>query len=184
MDLKKKMKACAVISFLITIASAVIYRCTFKEFLLPIAITFGTIAYHFAMRLLVGGAYSLFMNNKADYTKRHYRVGEREMRLYQRINVKKWKKNIPTYDAALFDVKKHSPEEIVQAMCQAELVHETIAVLSFLPIAAGVWFGDFPVFIITSAAAAVIDMIFVVVQRYNRQRVLRIIEKRKAARRS
>ena len=41
----------------------------------------------------------------------------------------------------------------MQATCQAELVHETIAVLSFLPIAAGVRFGAYPVFIITSVLA-------------------------------
>ena len=68
-------------------------------------------------------------------------------------------------------------------MCQAELVHETIVVLSFLPILAGIWFGDFPVFIITSLVAAMVDMSFVIMQRYNRQRIMKvmrnIISKRK-----
>ena len=64
----------------------------------------------------------------------------------------------------------------------AELVHETIAVLSFLPIAAGVRFGAYPVFIITSVLAAACDMAFVIMQRYNRPRLIKLMElqKRKA----
>ena len=61
---------------------------------------------------------------------------------------------MPTYDSSLFDTKIQSLQEIVQAMCQAELVHETIVVLSFVPIVAGVWFGAYPVFVITSALAS------------------------------
>lgn len=57
-------------------------------------------------------------------------------------------------------------------MCQAELVHETIVVLSFLPIAGGIRFGAYPVFIITTVLAAGYDLLFVMMQRYNRQRVL------------
>ncbi len=83
---------------------------------------------------------------------------------------------MPTYDASLFDVKVHSLQEIVQAMCQAELVHEMIVVLSFVPIVAGVWFGAYPVFVITSALAAMLDLMFVMVQRYNRQRVIKLMK--------
>ena len=61
-------------------------------------------------------------------------------------------------------------------MCQAELVHEMIVVLSFVPIVAGVWFGAYPVFVITSALAAMLDLMFVMVQRYNRQRVIKLMK--------
>lgn len=62
-------------------------------------------------------------------------------------------------------------------MCQAELVHETIVVLSFVPIIPSVLvFGDLPVFIITSLAAAIIDVTFVIIQRYNRPRIIRHIK--------
>lgn len=164
---------------MITAILSVLYRLTFVKALLPAAITFGTIAYHLVMRLLVGFIFNLFMDNKADYVKRHYRVSQREMQLYRKLNVKRWKGSMPSYDNTLFDPQKHSWEEIIQAMCQAELVHETIAILSFLPIVAGMWFGDFPVFIITSVAAAMVDMMFVIMQRYNRYRLLQLIEKKR-----
>ena len=84
---------------------------------------------------------------------------------------------MPTYDRTLFDPRVHTWVEIAQAMCQAELIHETIALLSFLPIAAGIWFGAYPVFIVTSALAAGCDMLFVMMQRYNRQRIMKLLER-------
>ena len=84
---------------------------------------------------------------------------------------------MPTYESELFDPKTHSWAEIAQAMCQAELIHETIVLLSFLPILAGIRFGAYPVFIITSVLAAMVDMMFVIIQRYNRPRILRLTEK-------
>ena len=142
-----------------------------------VAITCGTIAYHLLMRLLVGLVYSRTMKNRADCTKRWYRVGRREAAFYEWIGVRKWKKRMPSYDVSAFDPKIHTWSEIAQAMCQAELVHETIIPLSFLPIAAGKYFGAYPVFIITSVLSALFDVMFVVMQRYNRPRVLRLAER-------
>lgn len=64
-------------------------------------------------------------------------------------------------------------------MCQAELVHEVNVILSFLPVVFSYWFGALAVFIVTSLLAALFDMIFVIMQRYNRPRILRLIQKKK-----
>ena len=133
------------------------------------------------MRQLVALAFHTAMGNRADYRKRWYQVGRREMVLYGKLRVKKWNRRMPTYDPAQFDLRRHTWEEIAQAMCQAELVHETIAVLSFLPIAAGARFGAYPVFIVTSILAAPFDMLLVMMQRYNRQRIMRLLERERAA---
>ena len=146
-----------------------------NDVLLSLTITFGTIAYHSIMRLLVGLVFRTAMHNKADYRKRWYRVSKRELAIYEKLRVKKWKSKMPTYDPTLFDPQIHSWDEIAQAMCQAELVHETIIVLSFLPIVGGIWFGAYSVFIVTSILAAWLDAMFVIMQRYNRQRVLKLL---------
>ena len=62
-------------------------------------------------------------------------------------------------------------------MCQAECVHETNIVLSFLPIFAVHWFGAAPVFIATSVCAAMIDLAFVIIQRYNRPRIVSLMQR-------
>ena len=67
--------------------------------------------------------------------------------------------------------------DIAQAMCQAEVVHEVILVLNFLPIAASLWVGALPVFVITSLLAAVPELACIVAQRYNRPRVVRVAER-------
>lgn len=146
-----------------------------NDVLLSLSITFGTIAYHFIMRLLVGLVFRTVMHNRANYRKRWYRVSKRELAIYEKLQVKKWKSKMPTYDPTLFDPQIHSWDEIAQAMCQAELVHETIVVFSFLPIVGGIWFGAYPVFIVTSILAAWLDAMFVIMQRYNRQRVLKLL---------
>ena len=99
-----------------------------------------------------------------------------EMKLYEKLRVKKWKNCMPTYNPSLFDPRQHTWEEIAQVTCQAELGHETIVVLSFVPILAGHWLGGYPAFIITSILAAMFDMMFVIMQRYNRQRILKLIK--------
>ena len=178
----KTMKLAAVLSLTGTLLLSVLYKALGGGVWLSLAITCGTVAYHILMRLLVGLAFSAGMQNRANYENRWYQVSRREMAVYGKLKVKRWKRGMPTYDPSLFDPRTHTWEEIVQATCQAELVHETIAVLSFLPIAAGAWFGAYPVFIITSVLAAACDMAFVIMQRYNRPRLIKLMEmqKRKA----
>ena len=179
----KKLTLLTVLILAGTAVSAVLYRETACRAYLPLAITLGTTSYHVVMRQLVALAFHTAMGNRADYRKRWYQVSKREMALYDRLQVKKWKSRMPTYDPAQFDPRRHTWEEIAQAMCQAELVHETIAALSFLPIAAGARFGAYPVFIVTSVLAALFDMLLVMMQRYNRQRVMRLLEREKTAHR-
>lgn len=143
------------------------------------AITFCTGFYHFAMRLSVGWVFDRRMGNRADYTRRWYQPRRWELRLYERLGVKRWKDKLPSYDPSLFSPKVHTWDDIAQAMCQAELVHEVIVLLSFLPLLAAIPFGAFPVFFLTSLCAAGFDLLFVILQRYNRPRVVRIAQKRR-----
>ena len=174
----KTMKRISAISLLLTICCFVLYRIRNYRFLVPFTITFGTTAYHFIIRLMVGVVIDSIMHNKANYHKKWYHVREFEMKLYQKMKVKKWKNKMPTYNADTFDISKHSWDEIIQATCQAELVHEINVIFSFLPIFASIWFDSFGVFLITSALGAAFDLMFVMMQRFNRTRILKIKQKR------
>lgn len=168
------MRSVTIFCFTATIATTILYHRLGGDIYLTLAITFGTTAYHFGMRLLVGLLYNVVMNNRADYTKNWYQVGSWEKKVFQFLRVKTWKDKMPTYRPEIFSVQNHSWDEIAQAMCQAELVHETIMVLSFLPMIAVKWFGSFGVFLITSICGAVFDLMFVVIQRYNRTRIVKL----------
>ena len=142
-------------------------------FLLSFTITMGVFAYHFVMRLLVGLFVDKIFNNNISYNKKWFKTCRFEEKIDRFLKVKRWKKYIPSYNPATFSLK-NTYSQIASATCQAELVHEIIIVLSFVPILLSIWFGTTAVFVITSVLAALIDLIFVILQRYNRPRILKI----------
>lgn len=174
--MKKTMCVISVGSVLLCAVCSVLYGFLGAGVFYSLAITFGTIAYHFLMRLTVGYIFNITMKNKADYSKRWFQCRPWEMRLYNKLGVKRWKNKLPTFEPEVFDYNLHSWEEIAQAMCQAELVHGVIVVLSFAPIVFSVWFRAFWVFLITSIFAAAFDLTFVIIQRYNRPRIIKLIK--------
>ena len=147
--------------------------------LLPLAITFGTTAYHLGARLLVGHAFDHWMGNRADLNRRWYQPRPWEEKLYRVLRVKSWKDRMPTFYPDEFSPEKHSWEEIAQVMCQSELVHETNILMSFLPLLAAIPFGAFWVFLVTSLAGAIFDLSLAILQRYNRPRVVRLARRQR-----
>jgi hypothetical protein len=91
--------------------------------------------------------------------------------------VRKWKKYVPTYDPDTFDTTQKTVKDIVGAICQAEIVHEVIMMFSLLPIALIPFLGGAAAMIITSVLSAMIDSVFVILQRYNRPKLVRIMER-------
>ena len=63
-------------------------------------------------------------------------------------------------------------------MCQAEIVHEIIVILSFVPLLFTIPFGAFPVFLLTSAGSALLDTVFVIIQCCNRPRIMKLARKK------
>lgn len=175
--MKKKMITISAVSLAALIVCIVMYNITNTGIYETLAITAGTMAYHFIIRLLAGYAFNGLKRNHANYHHRWYQIHSWENKLYSLMNVKSWKNKMPTFDPDMFNPKIHTWDEIAQAMCQSELVHETNVVLSFIPVAASVWFGAFWVFFITSFLGACFDLSFVIMQRYNRPRVVKIAER-------
>ncbi len=141
------------------------------------AVTFGTFSYHFWMRLAVGYIIDGIMHNRADLTRSWYQPRKWEKPLYRLLRVKQWKQHIPTFSPDSFSPEQHSWAEIAQAMCQSEIVHEIIMLLSFVPLLGAVPFGAFVVFLLTSVGAALMDAVFVILQRYNRPRIMRLMNR-------
>lgn len=168
------MKALALSTSCVTLVLVILCRLCQASWLLSAAVSFGTTAYHFCMRLAVG-----YLVPKLPLDPRHPWFQPRgwEPALYKALRVKQWKGKLPTYDPSQFSLSSHTLEQIICNMCGAELVHETIMVLSLVPIAFSQVFGDLPVFLITSLAAFLFDGLFVIAQRYNRPRLARILAK-------
>ena len=174
----KKIKLLATLFTVSTILLFFIYSNSKNPFWLSSTITAGTFSYHFLMRLCVGWIIDLIMHNRANLDNPWYQLHKFETKLYTWLKIKKWKRKMPTYSPELFDASKRSYAEIAQSMCQAEIVHECIMILSFLPVLLVPLFGAFWVFFLTSTAAAFYDSIFVMIQRYNRPRIIKLMYKK------
>lgn len=148
---------------------------------LVLAVTFGTIAYHLGVRMLVGLAYDTWMCNRADLSRRWYQPRPWEEKLYRRLRVKSWKDKMPTFYPGEFSPENHTWDEIAQVMCQSELVHETNILMSFLPLLMSIPLGAFWVFFLTSLGGALFDLSLVILQRYNRPRVVRLAQRQRRA---
>lgn len=169
------MKITAVLTTIITIIFSYIYITINKSVYLTLAISFGTTAYHFIMRLVIGYIINWIMHNKANYNNNYFKTKKLEQKIYKLIKVKKWKDKMPTYNPDFYSTEKHSLEEIAMVTCQAEIVHELIIIFSFVPVLFTLWFDSFWVFMITSIISALIDTLFVIMQRYNRPRIIKLI---------
>lgn len=179
---KTVMRLATAFSFTAAIITGMLFRCFNRDIYLTLAVTSGTTAWHLGIRLLAGILYNITMKNRADYTKKWFQLRSWEKPLYQFLNVKAWKNKMPTYNPETFSPKNHTWDEIAQTMCQSELVHETNMLLSFLPLIAVRWFGSFYVFLLTSIGGCIFDLVFVIMQRYNRARVIKIALKKRQTR--
>lgn len=175
----KFMKTATIWTCVFTIAAALLFCHFDRDIFLTSAIIFGTTSYHLGIRLFIGFLYNAVMKNRADYTRKWYQPRPWESQLYRILHVKAWKSKMPTYNPQLLSGKTHTWDEIAQSMCQSELVHETNIPLSFIPVIAAKWFGSFYVFLITSICGAIFDLLFVIIQRYNRPRVIKIASRKR-----
>ena len=150
------------------------------DVMLTLAISFGTTFYHFAFRLAVGYGLLAAYHNRMDWKRSWFAEKPFEKSLYRSLRVHRWKTHMPTFHPEWFDMRRNTPEEIVMTGCEAEIGHELNVILSLLPIVMTVWFGEPAVFITTSVLGAAFDMIFVIMQRYNRPRLLALMAKKQA----
>lgn len=167
--------------FLFAAAAAfrVLYHVYAHGWMLSVYITLLTTAYHFGMRLLVGQSASvLCRGRKINPDLRCLRIHGFEHRLYRLLNVKKCKKYAITAKPECFDIKNNTPEQLLQNMILAEITHAICMPLSFVPLLLAIKYGAFWIFAVTSLAACLADLYFVIIQRYNRPRVERIIAMR------
>lgn len=175
--MKKVIYSATVVFTVLTALFSALYLKFNTDLFITLAITFGTVLYHFVMRLAVG----FFVPHGFHYTDKYFTEKKFEKRLYKTLRVKKWKKFMPSYNPDSYSIKNdvRSLEIIADTTCRNEVIHLAICLFSFVPIIFIAFFGSAAVFIITSVLSCMFDMIFVIMQRYNRPRLVKIIERKK-----
>jgi len=169
------MKTFAVVTGFATVILCALYYRFGQNWIFSAAISTGTTFYHFAMRLLAGWIVPRFFRDGVLYQSRWFRPLSFEPALHAALKVKKWKDRMPTYDPASFSLKDNTLAQIVCTSCVSEAVHDVIVLFSFLPIFFSCLWGALPVFLITSVLAALFDCCFILMQRYNRPRLQKLL---------
>ncbi len=133
------------------------------------------LVYHLGLRLILGNISGLFPI-RADMA--WFRERAFEKKLYTLLRVKKWKGHMPTYNPGVFSLENRTLSQIADAMAKAELDHWLNEGLSVLSILFALLWGETWIFLLTAMGAMVFDGLFIMIQRYNRPRVLRAIRRR------
>jgi len=144
---------------------------------LLIGIVTFTIMYHFWVRIIMGNLSKLFKNN-INYKQSFFKERKFERSLYKFLCVKDWKGKALTYNPESFSLKEHSLEEIANTMTKSEVDHWINEIISLVSILFSlIWPNLFWAFLISAIAAMIFDSQFIIIQRYNRPRVLKILQK-------
>ena len=166
-----------IVVIIVCIFSITIFTLQFfldNDFLTVLGITLITTFYQGFLRPYTGLIINNIYHNKMNFNRWWFKERKFERTLYKILCVKKWKNKMPTYDPSSFNIYKHSLEEVIGATCQAEIVHELMLIESLLPLFLIIPFGEPLVFIITSLICVFIESIFIIMQRYNRPRLIKV----------
>mgnify|MGYP003311089236 CR=1 FL=1 len=137
-----------------------------------------TIMYHLWLRIIMGNISKIF-KKYINYKDWWFKEKCFEKKLYKILCVKKWKGKALTYNPELFDLKENSLEEIVNTTIKSETDHWINEIISISTICFGLIWGKIWLFILSAAFAMIFDGQFIIIKRYNRPRIIKILEKEK-----
>ncbi len=171
---------CVIGTCLITsiICFSMYYRGISTNYLvLLIGIVTFTIMYHFWVRIIMGNVSKLFKKH-INYKQGFFKERKFEKGLYNFLRVKDWKGKALTYNPESFSLKEHSLEEIANTMTKSEVDHWINEIISLTSILFSfIWPELFLAFLISAIVAMIFDSQFIIIQRYNRPRVINLLER-------
>ena len=148
-----------------------------QSVILWIGITAFTIMYHFWVRIIMGNVSKLFKKH-INYRNCWFKERKFEKKLYNFLRVKEWKGKALTYNPEQFSLKDNSLETIANTMAKSEVDHWINEAISVSTIFFGfIWKQLWLAFLVSAVVAMIFDSQFIIIQRYNRPRVIKILEK-------
>lgn len=142
--------------------------------ILWIGVSAFTVVYHFKGRLIMGE-----QTKKWNISYKHPFFRERrfEQKLYKLLRVREWRDKVLTYDPESYNVKTHTYTQLANTMSKSECDHWINELISLSTLAFGLIWGEMWIFALTALVSMLFDAQFIVVQRYNRKRVVSLIKK-------
>ncbi len=141
------------------------------------AVSLFTFLFHYTIRFSIANLILKLISRLCAWNRWWFTEKKFEGVLYRILAVKKWKDFLPTWNESDFDVAVNSYDELLNHICKAEVYHELCMILSFVPVLFSLAVGKFWIFFWTSVFGALVDGLFVCIQRYNRPRILSLMKK-------
>jgi hypothetical protein len=154
-------------------------------FIIAIAYNLFWFSLHFGITFLYSRLPKNLRLRLFNYKKRLFIVSEKEMRIYKKIHLHKWKDILPQFNKDFNKrnlpnkISKEYLESFINVTCKAEAIHYTIIPLGYLSVFFAllgnqqIWLIIFmPTFI------GICNVPFALIQRYNRFRLVRLLIKK------
>ena len=172
------MYSVIVITIIISVICFTLYYggTTESQVILWVGIVAFTIMYHFWVRIIMGNVSKLFKKH-INYKQWWFKERKFEKGLYKFLRVKEWKGKALTYNPNDFSLKENSLEKIANTMAKSELDHWINEAISLSTLLFIIPWGTFGVFLVQAIVSMVFDSQFIIIQRYNRPRIVKILEK-------
>lgn len=183
MKKEKKTSGAAVFMYsaiALTALIAAVFLCLYYAEVYKNSVTFWigvvsfTVFYHFGLRIFMGEVTKRFNFN---YKHPWFKERAFEKKLYKWLKVRKWKDKVLTFDPSTYDFKNRTPEQLATTMAKSETDHWINEMISVTSMFLALVFGYWQVFVVSAVAAILFDAQFIVVQRYNRPIVLRLMDR-------
>lgn len=133
--------------------------------------------YEFWMRIILG---IILIKPTYNVDSKRFKVHNWELKIYNFFKMKKWIKHAPTFNPDQYDASKLSLDDIIQNTCRNEVTHSVYFFLTYVPIIWAIWLGYMPFCVIQALIVCQTDVILISLQRFNRQRLIKLNRRKKA----
>ena len=166
------------INILFAVSIILIVVCGYNQPWTAIFITLFMFAYHADIRILIGIVTNNLFKNKINIDKKCYKISTGEFTVLNKLGVKKWKSKFITMFKSQFEVAGFADiEGVLRNNINAEITHHLCFVFGLLAVLFG-WMisaEELWLYVITSVVASLaLDLPPILIQRYNRYRLLKI----------
>lgn len=173
----KLPKPLAIITTSSTLVFLIIYKFKKESVFLTFTVLSAVFAYHFITKIFVGKIFNNIYQNNVNENLKIFKERKFEKPLYKFLKVRKWKDKMPSENINDFNLEEHTIIEVIKATCQAELVHDLNLIFALLPLILIIFTNFGAIIIPTSIISFLGDTPFIIIQRYNRPRLIKLSKK-------
>lgn len=173
--MKKFVYVVSIASMVLMFIFFITYFNTKSNNSLVFGISMMAVCYHFISRIAITTMFNSFYTSEiVNPNENRFQQKSFEKGLYRKIKVRRWKNSFSSFDPNNFSLRFYSIDELIFEGCKAEMTHWICLFVGLLSLIFTVWFGAFTIYLAASVIGAIYDLAIIVVQRFNRPRLMKV----------